>query len=304
MPTSAPALYREFTSQAQIDAQYNAGASIPDAASYMQGFVERSRHAREALRCVLDVPYGPTIDETLDIFPAAAPGSPGAPVFVFIHGGYWRALSSKDFSCVALGLQQLGITTVVIDYSLCPKVGIDEITRQARAAVAWVLRHIGEHAGDPARVAVGGHSAGGHLAAMCLETAWDRDYGLARDPLAAGVLVSGLYDLAPLRYSYLQPQIQLDDGVIRRNSPLFAVRASRTPALITWGANESSEFARQSSALHAAWQGAGNASELVAQADANHFSAIDGFASPASPLCRWLAETLGVPHASDGGAGA
>ena len=304
MPTSAPALYREFTSQAQIDAQYNDGASIPDAASYMQRFVERSRHARAALRCVLDVSYGPTLDETLDIFPAAAPASPAAPVFVFIHGGYWRALGSKDFSCVALGLQPLGITTVVIDYSLCPKVGIDEITRQARAAVAWVLRHIGEHGGDPARVAVGGHSAGGHLAAMCLETAWDRDYGLAPDPLAGGLLVSGLYDLAPLRYSYLQPQIQLDDGVIRRNSPLFAVRASRTPALITWGANESSEFARQSSALHAAWQGAGNASELVAQADANHFSAIHGFESPASPLCRWLAETLGVPHASDGGAGA
>jgi arylformamidase len=301
MPTPAPALYREFTSQAQIDAQYNAGASIPDAASYMQRFVERSGHAREALHCLLDVPYGPTLDETLDIFPAA---QPGAPVFVFIHGGYWRALGSKDFSCVALGLQTLGITTVVIDYALCPKVGIDEIARLARAAVAWVLRHIGAHGGDPTRVAVGGHSAGGHLAAMCLETAWDRDYGLARDPLACGVLVSGLYDLAPLRYSYLQPQIQLDDGVIRRNSPLFAVRASRTPALITWGANESSEFARQSSALHAAWQGAGNRSELVAQVDANHFSAIHGFEDPASPLCRWLAEAMGVAHASDGAAGA
>jgi len=301
MQASAPALYREFTSQAQIDAQYNAGASISDAASYMQGFVDRSRHARDALRCVLDVPYGPTLDEALDIFPADAPG---APVFVFIHGGYWRALGSKDFSCVALGLQPLGITTVVIDYSLCPKVGIDEITRQVRAAVAWVLRHIGVHGGDPARVAVGGHSAGGHLAAMCLETAWDRDYGLAPDPLVAGVLVSGLYDLAPLRYSYLQPMIQLDDGVIRRNSPLFAVRASRTPALITWGANESSEFARQSSALHAAWQGTGNTSELVAQADANHFSAIHGFEDPSSRLCRWLADALGVPHASDDAAGA
>jgi arylformamidase len=289
-----PTLYREFTTQAQIDAQYNAGAAVPDAATYLQRYVARSIHARAALRCTLDVPFGPTLDETLDIFPAE---QPGAPVFVFIHGGYWRALGSKDFSGVALGLQPLGITTVVINYSLCPKVGIDEITRQARAAVAWVLRNVSSHGGDPARVAVGGHSAGGHLAAMCLATAWDDDYGLAPDPLAAAVLVSGLYDLAPLRYSYLQPAIQLDEGVIRRNSPLFAVRACRTPALITWGANESSEFARQSSSLHAAWLAAGNRSELVAQTDANHFSAIHGFEDAASPLCRWLADVLGVTPA-------
>lgn len=287
-------LYREFTSQAQIDAQYNAGASVPDASACMRHYAEQSARARATLPCRLDVAFGPTRDETLDIFPA---DRPGAPVFVFIHGGYWRALSSKDFSGVALGLQPLGITTVVINYSLCPKVSIDEITRQARAAVAWVLRHIEAHGGDPARVAVGGHSAGGHLAAMCLETAWADDYGLAADPLAAAVLVSGLYDLAPLRYSYLQPQIQLDDGIIRRNSPLFGVRACGTPALITWGANESSEFARQSSSLHAAWQAAGNRSELIAQADANHFSALHGFEDAASPLCRWLAEALGVAPA-------
>ena len=287
-------LYREFTSQAQIDAQYNAGASVPDASACMRHYAEQGARARATLPCRLDVAFGPTRDETLDIFPA---DRPGAPVFVFIHGGYWRALSSKDFSGVALGLQPLGITTVVIDYALCPKVSIDEITRQARAAVAWVLRHIEAHGGDPARVAVGGHSAGGHLAAMCLETAWADDYGLAADPLAAAVLVSGLYDLAPLRYSYLQPQIQLDDGIIRRNSPLFGVRACGTPALITWGANESSEFARQSSSLHAAWQAAGNRSELIAQADANHFSALHGFEDAASPLCRWLAEALGVAPA-------
>ena len=285
-------LYREFTSQAQIDAQYNAGASVPDSSVCMQHYAEQSRRARETLPCVLDVPFGPTLDETLDIFPADAPG---APVFVFIHGGYWRALSSREFSCVALGLQPLGITTVVINYSLCPKVSIDEITRQARAAVAWVLRRIEAYGGDAARVALGGHSAGGQLAAMCLQTAWARDYGLPADPLAGAVLVSGLYDLEPLRYSYLQPQIQLDDGVIRRNSPLFAVRASRTPALITWGAQESTEFARQSSSFHAAWQGLGNRSELVAQTGANHFSALFGFENAGSPLCRWLADVLGAP---------
>ena len=284
-----PPLYRDFTSPAQIDAQYNAGAAVPDAADRMRAYAEKSRLARERLRCTLDVAFGPTLDETLDIFPADAAG---APVFVFIHGGYWRALSSKDLSFVATGLQPLGITTVVVNYSLCPKVTIDEITRQCRAAVAWTLRHIGAHGGDPARVAVGGHSAGGHLTAMCLGARWDEDYGLARDPLAGAVLVSGIYDLEPLRFSYLQPSIQLDDGIVRRNSPMFAVRPCATPALVTWGGDESAEFARQATQFHAAWQAAGNRGELLAQAGANHFSAIDGFTDPESTLCRWIAARL------------
>ena len=282
-------LYREFATRAEIDAQYNAGAAVADAGAYLRGYSERSRGARERLRGELDVAYGPTLDETLDIFPADAPG---APVFAFIHGGYWRAFSSKDFSCVALGLQASGITTVVVNYSLCPKVTIDEITRQCRAAVAWVLRRIGEHGGDPKRVAVGGHSAGGHLGAMCLDARWDEDYGLARDPLAAAVLVSGIYDLEPLRHSYLQPAIRLDDGLVARNSPLFAVRPCATPLLVTWGGDESAEFARQSTSFHEAWRAAGNPSELLPQPGANHFSATDGFEDATSPTCRWLANRL------------
>jgi arylformamidase len=287
--TAAP-LYRDFASAAEIDAQYNPSLGVPDAAARLRRYGEHSAEARARLASVLDVPYGPTRDEKLDIFPAARPG---APVFVFIHGGYWRAFSAGDHSFVALGPVSLGITTVVIDYSLCPKVTIDEITRQCRAAVAWTLRHIGEHGGDPARVAVGGHSAGGHLGAMCLQARWDEDYGLARDPLAGALLVSGLYDIAPLRHSYLQPTIQLDDGIVRRNSPLFGVRPCATPLLLTWGGEESAEFARQSTSFHGAWQDAGNRSELLAQDSADHFSAIAGFADSKSALCRWLAATLG-----------
>jgi len=104
--------------------------------------------------------------------------------------------------------------------------------------------------------------------------------------------VSGIYDIEPLRHSYLQPTIQLDDGIVRRNSPLFAVRPSTTPVLVTWGAEESGEFARQSISFHDAWQAAGNRSERHAQPGANHFSAIHGFADPTHPLCRWLADRL------------
>ena len=289
---TARPLYRDFVSSAEIDAQYNAGAAVADAGAYLRGYARAQRRtARERLRSELDIAYGPTLDETLDIFPADVPD---APVFVFIHGGYWRALSSKDFSCVATGLQASGITTVVVNYSLCPKVTIDEITRQCRAAVAWTLGRIGAHGGDPARVAVGGHSAGGHLTAMCLRARWDEDYGLARDPLAAAVLVSGIYDLEPLRHSYLQPAIRLDDGIVARNSPLFAVRPCATPLLVTWGGDESAEFARQSTASTRRGARPATASELLAQAGANHFSAIDGFEDAASPTCRWLADRLGA----------
>lgn len=284
-----PSLYRDFASQAEIDAQYGAQPWVPDPPAEFRHYAERSAHARASLRCSLDLPFGPTLDETLDIFPAERPG---APVFVFLHCGYWRAFSSKDFSCVALGLQSLGITAVVVNYALCPKVGIDEITRQARAALAWVVRNIERHGGDPSRIAIGGHSAGGHLVAMCLQTAWVEEYGLPRDPFAAAMLVSGLYDLRPLRYSYLQPMIQLDERLVQRFSPLFAVRPCATPALVTWGGAESGEFARQSRSFHEAWQAAGNRSELAAQEGAHHFAAIHGFEDPSSMLCQWVLRAL------------
>ncbi len=229
---TATPLYRGFASSDEIDAEYKPSLRVADAEALMRGYGERSAAARTRLAGRYGIPYGPTRDEKLDIFPA---DRPDAPVFVFIHGGYWRAFAASDHSFVALGPVALGITTVVVDYSLCPKVTIDEITRQCRAAVAWTLRHIGAHGGDPARVAVGGHSAGGHLSAMCLETRWDEDYGLARDPLAAALLVSGIYDIEPLRHSYLQPTIQLDDGIVRRNSPLFGVRPCATPVLVDLG---------------------------------------------------------------------
>jgi arylformamidase len=281
-------LYRNFETQAHIDAQYNPSLALAATDQPMQHFAAQASRARSSLRKVLDVPYGPTLEETLDIFPA---DRPNAPVFVFIHGGYWRALSSKDFSGVALGLHALGFTTVVINYALCPFVTIDEITRQTRSALAWVLRNIGQHGCDPSRVCIGGHSAGGHLTAMALQTEWQRDYGLPQDPFVGAIAFSGLYDLEPLRYSYLQPMIQLDDGSVRRNSPAFLVRPCKTPLWVTWGGLESPEFARQAQTYHSAWKAAGNQSLLQEHPGTNHFTIIHGLEDAGSAVCQWLQKT-------------
>lgn len=287
-----------FRSDPAVDAQYNAGAAVADSARYAPMWAEQSRLARERLACTLDVAYGPSAAETLDIFPAAGAGGAKAPVFVFLHGGYWRAFTSREWSWVANGLVASGCTAVVVNYALCPIVTIDEIVRQCRAAVAWTVRHIGDYGGDASRLGVGGHSAGGHLTAMCLTAEW-RDFGLdATDPLRCAVPVSGLYDIAPIARSYLQPQVRLTPEQIARNSPMFAVRRSSTPAFIAWGADESAEFHRQSQGLHAAWTGAGNSAECVPLAGANHFSAVDGFASADSTICRWIRAKLGPASAA------
>ena len=103
-------LYRDFTSQEEIDQEYDVQGQVPDMEPIVEFLVSESEKARNELECVLDVRFGPTVDEIVDVFPAE---KPGAPILVFIHGGYWRALSSKEFSLVARGLHAHGITVVV-----------------------------------------------------------------------------------------------------------------------------------------------------------------------------------------------
>ena len=271
-----------YDSLAAIDQAYNPRLRAVNLEAELQRSAQRSEAARQTLPYHAGVPYGPTLAETLDIVPA---NRPNAPVFVYIHGGYWRANAARDFSHVALGPHAMGYTTVLVDYALCPTVTLDEIVRQVRSAAAWVIRHIAEYGGDPGRIVIGGHSAGGQLGAMLLCTPWQETYGLPEDPFVGAVLVSGLFDIAPLRYSYLQPAIQLDDGLVLRNSPLRLVRPSRTPLALSWGGLEQPAFEAQSARMHSAWLDAGNAAELLPQADADHFTAIHGFEDPDSALC-------------------
>src|ERR1700737_3643230 len=149
--------YREFATQEEIDKEYDVENSAPDFQRYAEFNINESKKARDELECLLDVPFGPAVEEIFDIFPAQ---DPDAPILVFIHGGYWRANSSKEFSWVGGGPVALGFTGVITNYSLCPKVTLPEITRQSRAAIAWVQRSSKTFSGSRRRIYGAGHSAG------------------------------------------------------------------------------------------------------------------------------------------------
>jgi len=283
------ALYRNFETQEQIDTEYNVELAVPDFTVYANLFGGESEKARERLNCMLDVRFGPTVDETLDIFPAA---DPNAPILVFIHGGYWRMLTSKEFSFTAVAPLARGYTVVVTNYSLCPKVSMAEITRQSRAALAWLYTTDLEFNGDRERIFVSGHSAGGQQTARLIGTDWTGEYGLAPDIIKGGIMISGVFDLHPLRYSFLQPKLLLNHETIERESPIFHLPESAPPILVSVGAEETGEFRRQSRDYFAAWTGAGLQAEYFEQAGKNHFTAIDGFLDPESALCRKMNELM------------
>ena len=274
-------LYCDFTSQEEIDEQYDIGAATPGREAFVNRAMSESEKIRRNLNCKLDIRYGPSLDETLDIFPAK---QANPPVLVFIHGGYWRAFTSKEFSFIANSFVENGITVVVSNYSLCPKVSISEITRQNRAVIAWLARHAEEYNGDPDNIYVSGHSAGGHLTAMLCSSDWQGEYGLAQDIVKGGLAISGLFDLQPFRYSFLQPTLSLSHEIIMRESPCFRVPETGPGMILTVGEKESSEFHRQAQEYHQARLNKGLNSECRVEANQDHFSILFDFIDPGSSL--------------------
>lgn len=284
-------LYRDFATQEELDAEYNLTAIFPESAASYEVFCEReSERVRSELDHLLNVPFGPTLAEHVDLYPAGET----APVLIYVHGGFWYLRTSQEFGFVARGPISRGIATVIVNYDLCPRVTIDEIVRQTRAAVAWVYENARSFGGDAGRIHIAGHSAGGHLVAMLLATDWEGEYGLPGDVVKSAAAISGLYDLAPFPYTFLQPQLQLGWDQVLRNSPVLHIPDAAPPLLVAYGEEETDEFKRQSEAFLSAWRANGLDGERLLLAGKNHYEVIDGFLDAESPLCSAVLEQMGI----------
>lgn len=292
---------RPRTDPAWLEAQYNNRALVPDHARYLTRWAEASALVRAQARCTLDVRYGAAPKSTLDVFPAegASADAGGAPVLIVIHGGYWRALDKSDFSFVTPAFTADGAMVVVPNYDLCPAVDVEHIVLQMTEAVAWTVQHAAEYGGDPQRIAVAGHSAGGHLAAMLMSCRW-KDVAaslgveLPAQPLAGGLSISGLYDLEPIRHApFLQADLKLTPLSVARLSPAFFPRPKAGKLFATVGLDESDEFRRQNTLIRDVW---GPTAVPVCETvpGKHHFSVLESLVDPAGRLHELALRLLGL----------
>jgi arylformamidase len=276
---------------AWYDAQYNNRARVPEHPAVLARWAEASSLARQGLRAELDLTYGDGDGERLDVFPAERPG---APVLVFIHGGWWRALDKSDHSFIAPAFVKAGAMVVVPNYALCPAVGIEDIALQMTRALAWTWRHAVPHGGDPGRIVVAGHSAGGHLAAMLLACRWKVvDENLPQRLVGGALSISGVFDLEPIRLApFLQADLRLTPASVRRLSPAFFPRP-RGPLYAVVGGQESAEHLRQNRLIRDQW-GPSTVPVCETAVGKNHFDVLHDLVDPSARAHALALRLLGL----------
>lgn len=278
---SDAAVYRGMD-QGELDRQYDARATVEDITPFLKQYATLTAAAKAALDVIGDVPFGSHPDEVLDFFPAG----PNAPVFIFIHGGYWRLLSKDESAFFARCFVERGIAVAAVNYSLAPMASLDEISRQVRSAVAHLWHEAGRYGIDRARLHVGGTSAGGHLAGMVLADGWRSRFGLPDTAIAGGVAINGLYDLEPVRLSFPNEWVKLDAAAARRNSPIHHLPDGGCPLLVTWAGLDTEEFKRQSRDYAEACRRSGFSVSSFEVSDRNHFDIILDLVDPERALTR------------------
>ena len=271
-------LYRGMDRTA-LDAAYNNTAAVGQAKrdAYIADWTKRSQTIRNAPGARLDLHYGAGSRHRLDVF---ASGAPAAPTLVYIHGGYWQMNDKEPYAFLGEGVGGAGFNLALIEYTLAPAARLDQIVGEVRSAVAWVIDHATEIGGDPARVFVSGHSAGGHLTAMAMTDA----------RVAGGIAISGIYDLEPIRLNYLNEKLDLDVAETERNSPMRRLPTTAAPLVVTVGLGELPELVRQSQEYAEAWTARGLRGRYLPVPTHDHFSILEELARPKGVILEALRE--------------
>jgi arylformamidase len=259
--------------RAALDAAYNNSAAVANSAEIVADWQRRSEALRAQHARTMDLRYGEAERNRLDYFEAKE----GAPLLVFIHGGYWQSRSKELFAFLVPGPLAHGINVALVGYTLAPDKRLDGIVAEIRCALDWISLNVSNSA-----IYVSGWSAGGHLTAMAMSHAAVR----------GGLAISGIYDLEPIRLCYLNEKLRLDEEEARRNSPLFHPAAFDKRLILAYGQAELPELKRQSERYAATLLGAA----LRPLPGHNHFTILEELASPSGALTAMVRTLLDGTH--------
>jgi arylformamidase len=253
-------------SQQDRDLGLNNGVAVQASADIVAGWDKHSAEMRARHSSHLDLRYGPRERNRVDFLKAAD----GGPTLLFIHGGYWQTRAKETFAVFAGGPMAHGINVALIGYTLAPDATLDEIVAEIHAGLDFLTARLPELGGDPDRILVSGWSAGGHLTSMAL----------SHPSVKAGMAISGIYDLEPIRHSYLNVKLALDEAMSRRNSPMTQADGADKPLSLVVGSAELPLLRKQTAdfAGHRAKYGLPVTYEEIP--GANHFSVMDELMSP------------------------
>jgi arylformamidase len=265
----------------ELDRQYDQSTLVPNTGELMEMNAQDSAQIRSDLECIQNVSYGPTVVERLDIFPVA---TKGAPVVIYHHGGAWARSDKDQCSYIAPGLVAGGVNVLVLDFALAPKVSLDEIVRQNRAAIAWAWDNADEYGWDRNKIHCLGHSSGGHICGMMLVTDWEGDYGLPMDIIKSAAACSGMHELEPVRLSHRNTYLDLTETSAARNSSIRHIPENDIPLTVAWGAGELDEFQRQSREFAEAWAAAGHTVDCFVLDGMHHFEVGRAIVNPDYPV--------------------
>jgi arylformamidase len=284
--------YREFQ-QEEMEYQYNPRESVPEYPQLAKKRAEQSRRVRESAKSWLGVPYGSSPREKLDIHPA---DQPGGPVLIYIHGGYWRSGSKEDNCNFVPVFTKRGASVVLVEYDLCPSVTISDIVRQTRSAIVWVYRNILRYSGNPSKIYLSGHSAGGHLTAMALAHDWTSE-GLPRDLIKGAVASSGVYDLDMVMRISVQEQVKLTPELAQENSPFVHPPLPICPVIVAVGGAEPKGWQQMSEDFFKLCKQRGVDCEYLIIPGANHYTMSEHLADAESPLAQAMLRQMNLQPA-------